>query len=205
PCVVRISDHRVRRPDSRRDGTHRRGRAAQQLGFHDVPHEPSGALGPEPKRRLLSQSVDFYPTPFEPQLTLQPLSEYAILHLQILVGSDRLANLVQWLGLVGCLFGVDVLAKALGADRWGRLVAVAFCATLPMAILQASSTQNDLTVSFWLLCSVSLLLRPPTTWTWSDTATMGAALGLSLLTKATAYLVVPPFVAIVALSTARAR
>ena len=45
-------------------------------------------------------SIDFYPTAIERQNYQPPLAEFAILHLQLLSGSDRFANLVQWFSFV---------------------------------------------------------------------------------------------------------
>ena len=47
-------------------------------------------------------SIDFFPTAHLQQLHQPPLSEWKILHFQILSGGDRFANTVQWLALVGC-------------------------------------------------------------------------------------------------------
>src|SRR5207249_2914067 len=68
-------------------------------------------------------------------------------------------------------------------------------ASLPMAILQASSTQNDLVASLWLVCFVYFLVRLVTAWKWTDAALGGISLGLAMLTKVTSYLLAPPFLA----------
>ena len=143
-----------------------------------------------------NRSVAFYPTHIMRQLHLNPGAEYAILHLQLLWGGDRLANLVQWLCMAGSLVGVSLIAKKLGADLRGQVFAALVCATMPMGILQASSTQNDYVVTFWLVCfiscGVSLVREERPTWTmWAGA---GVGLGLAILTKATACLIAFPFV-----------
>src|SRR5437899_1226641 len=85
-----------------------------------------------------SGTVSFFPTFYYAQISLQPLAEYFTLHTYILSGSDRFANLVQWLGSFGCLIGVSLIARLLGAGTKGQLFAALFCATLPNGILQAS-------------------------------------------------------------------
>jgi hypothetical protein len=138
-------------------------------------------------------SIAHYPTQILRQLVLPPWAELAILHLQVLSGGDRFANFVQWFGVVGGLVGVSLIAKEFGADVRGQILSVVVCATLPMAILQASSTQNDAAVAFWLICFVyfSLAIRRRDEWFYPYL--IGMSLGLALLTKATAYLLAPPF------------
>ena len=50
---------------------------------------------------MQNRSVDHYPTSIDRQLYLGPWTEFAILHLQVLTGGDRWANLVQWMALPG--------------------------------------------------------------------------------------------------------
>jgi hypothetical protein len=140
-----------------------------------------------------NHSIAHYPTQILRQLVLPPWAELAILHLQVLSGGDRFANFVQWSSVVGGLFGVSLIAKELGADVRGQILSVVVCATLPMAILQASSTQNDAAVAFWLICLVYLLLVMRRRQEWFCPYLAGMSLGLALLTKATAYLLAPPF------------
>jgi len=47
--------------------------------------------------------VAFYPANVQRQLFLSPWAEYAILHFQVLSGTDRSANLVQWFAYGGCI------------------------------------------------------------------------------------------------------
>jgi hypothetical protein len=140
-----------------------------------------------------NHSIAHYPTHILRQLVLPPWAELAILHFQILSGGDRFANLVQWFSVAGGLVGVSLIAEELGADVRGQILSVVVCATLPMAILQASSTQNDAAVAFWLICLVYFLLVMRRRQEWFYPYLAGMSLGLALLTKATAYLLAPPF------------
>ena len=147
-------------------------------------------------------SVAHYPTHIPRQLHLAPWAEFAILQLQVLTGGDRLANLIQWLAMLGCVLGVTRIAEQFGAGARGQILAGVFCATIPMGILQATSTQNDYVLSFWLVCFVHFgrALATPgegrsaTTKAWAA----GATLGLAILTKGTAYVIALPFVAAMA-------
>jgi hypothetical protein len=153
-------------------------------------------------------SVAHYPTHILRQLHQTPGAEFIILHLQLLSGGDHLANFVQWAGMLGTLFGVSLIAKQLGAGPFGQLFSAVVAVSLPMGILQASSTQNDHVVAFWLVCFVLFVLRVsdggagrPSR---SAYLTLGASLGLAVLTKSTAYLYALPFLLWAALSIVRA-
>ncbi len=97
-------------------------------------------------------SVSHYPTSYTPQLYQNPWSEFTILNFQILSSSDYYANLVQWFSMIGCIIAVSLIAKQLGADLKGQVFAAVVTATIPMGILQASSTQNDYVLAFWVVC-----------------------------------------------------
>jgi len=148
---------------------------------------------------LQNRSVAAYPTSFGPQLFEGPLGAYFVLNLKALaLGSDRLANLVQWFSYLFSMIAVSLVAMRLGATRRGQQAAVLAAATVPMAVLQASTTQNDLNVAVWCLiaayCAVTyirsdlgeLSIAPWAMWT-------GCALGLALLAKPTAYMFCFPF------------
>lgn len=141
------------------------------------------------------QSVAHYPTHNPRQLDLPPWSSFAIMHLQILSGGDRFANLVQWSSMAGCLVGVSLLARQLGAGLGGQVLATVVCATIPMGLLQSVTTQNDYVLSFWLVCLSYNVLRLVQGQTDARTfIEFGLALGLALLTKGTAYIYGLPLV-----------
>jgi len=133
-------------------------------------------------------SLRHYGTAYGHQLWNPPFAETVILTLRSLWGDDRPANLVQWSALVGVLVGVSGMARLLGLGRGGRLLAVAFAVSLPMALLQATSTQNDLVTGFWLVAAAFLvMLDRQGTLGRVERLALGAALGLGLLTKGTFY------------------
>jgi len=139
-------------------------------------------------------SVAHYPTSGPRQLYLSPWAEFAIMHLQILSGGDHLANLVQWFAMCGSIVGVTLIAQELGASGRVQACSAIIVATLPMGILQATSTQNDFVVSFWLVCFVYFGLLLLQEWRPAYAVAAGAALGLAILTKGTAYIFALPFV-----------
>ena len=154
---------------------------------------------------IQNRTVANYPTNLLRQLHQNPQAEFTILNFQILSGTDRLANLVQWFSMVGSVVGVSLLAKQLGATARGQILAAVVAGTIPMGILQGSSTQNDYVVAFWMVCLVyySMLLKADGKLLCALAA--GASLGLAILTKGTAYLYAFPFMVWVGLSLIRSR
>ncbi len=147
---------------------------------------------PRVVRWLQDGSVDFFPTWCPRQLYMAPWAEYGIAQLYALWGGDRLANLVQWGCQAGSIVGVSLVAARLGAGATGQAISAVFAATLPMGILQASSTQTDAAVAFWLVVLVCHGLGTGESGSYADALLAGAALGLSVLTKQTAYFYAPP-------------
>jgi 4-amino-4-deoxy-L-arabinose transferase-like glycosyltransferase len=137
------------------------------------------------------QSVDHYPTVIDRQLFNPPWAEFAILHLQILSDGDQFANMVQWTAMFISIIGVSAIAGRLGASYQGQLFAAIFCATLPMGILQGSSTQNDYVIAMWLVCLIYFILHTfPDHNNRVNIAAIGVSVGLAVLTKGTAYVYV---------------
>jgi hypothetical protein len=138
-------------------------------------------------------SIDHYATAYNHQNFMPPWAETAILHLRVLWGNDRPANLIQWISLVGSVVGVVAIAKLLGAGRKSQFLAAAFALSIPMGILQATSTQNDLVVTFWLVSlAFFVVLNKHRALTLFDLIILGIVLGLGMLTKATFYIYALP-------------
>jgi len=137
---------------------------------------------------ISDRSVAFYPTSIERQNYQMPLAEFGILHLQVLVGSDVFAALVQWTAFVVSICLAARLAAELGFSKRTQRVAAVVAATLPMVILQSSSTQNDVVASAFVLAFVLFLLRFRREFSPGQAAWAGLSLGLALLTKGTGYI-----------------
>jgi hypothetical protein len=138
-------------------------------------------------------SVAHYPTHIVRQLWLGPGAEFVITHLYLLTGGDRLANLVQWLAFAGCVVGAAIVAGELGGGPRARGLAALAGATLPMAIAQASSTQNDLVASFWLLSLGYWVLRFRVTPSAGPAILVGVSAGLAGLTKLPVWFLAVPW------------
>jgi hypothetical protein len=139
------------------------------------------------------EAVVPFATGIEAQNSRPPWAEFAILHFYVLSGGDHLANFVEWFAMLGSLIGVSLIAEQLGADRFSKLAAIVFAVTLPMGIVQASSTMNDYVVALWVVCVaveiLSLIQRK------NDKASfifVSMAAGLALVTKPTSVAYLAP-------------
>lgn len=141
-----------------------------------------------------NHSLSHFATHFYPETQFGPFAELVILNLQVLTGGDRLANHVQWFAFVFCILGVSNIARKLGANGESQVTAAVLCAALPTAILESSTNQNDLVVALTVVAVVNFglsLMSEPRGLFWL--LGLSCALGLAVLTKATALLFVAPF------------
>ena len=158
------------------------------------------------------KSVHHYPTGNDRQLWNSPWSEFAIAQTVILSGGDRLANLVQFGSMLVGLAAVSLIAKQFGAGPRGQFLAAMVAATIPMAVLQGSSTQTDWNVSCWVVCLLATLIdavqnlkndSQVSKFNPAVYLAAGTSLGLALLTKGTAYIFCAPLVGWLAWSSVR--
>jgi len=140
---------------------------------------------------MSNHSVRFYPTPDYAQLVLGPWSAYAMLDSYLLWGSDRFVNLVEFFSLCGCLVGVSLIAKMLGAGPRGQVLAAVVCVTIPEGVLEASGPLNTYVVSFWILTTIVFLMSANGDSGWLNTLCVGLSAALAVLTKGTAYILLP--------------
>jgi uncharacterized membrane protein YidH (DUF202 family) len=136
---------------------------------------------------MTNRDVNLYPAFYSVQLWMSPWAEYAILHLDVLYGGDRLVNLVEVLSMIGTITGASLIAQQLGASVRGQLVAAVATATLPEGVLEASGAMNTYVGAFWIVVAVYYLLRWNKQQSWGVTCALGAAVGLAIFSKGTAY------------------
>ena len=140
---------------------------------------------------LSNHNVRFFPTPDYCQIIYGAWSEYAMMHTELLWGSDRFVNIVQWLSMLGSLIAVSLIAKKLGASPRGQVLAAVVCATIPEGLLEASAPMSTYVVSFWIAVTVFFLLEWNESPGWFNTVCAGLAAGLAIFTKGTAYIALP--------------
>ena len=149
-------------------------------------------------------SVAPYPTHIARQVLLGPGAEYLLLVLQVLSWSDALANFLQLFCWVLLVWSAPSLARLAGApERIARWAAV-LVAAMPMAVLQATSTQNDLVSAVMAVALVAastpFLHRSPR-WRGRDVTLLATAGTAAALVKPLAVVVVLPILAVVAWRT----
>lgn len=140
-------------------------------------------------------AVRHYPTGIETQNTMPPGAELLVLHTYGLAHGDRWSNLPQWFAMLGSLVAISYIAKQLGAGRTGQWLAVLIAATLPAGIVQASSNMTDYITGFWILCvaAETAARERDKTPEPSELIWVGAAAGLSIVTKPTGFAFLLPF------------
>lgn len=137
---------------------------------------------------ISNNNISYYPTEISAQNYQMPLAEFAIMHVQILAGCDIYANLVQWVSFLVLICLGFLIAGELGLSKRQQFISAIVVATLPMAILQASSTQNDLVVSSFLMSFGLFMLRLRDKLSSENVLIASISLGLALMTKGTAFL-----------------
>jgi len=108
---------------------------------------------------LQNRNLDHYPTSIGRQLDSNILAEELILAARSAVDAYPVANLVQWICFAGCILVAGEICRLIGGSALAQGMTQLAVATLPMAILQASSTQNDLVVAFFAATCVFFVLR----------------------------------------------
>ena len=130
-----------------------------------------------------------------------PHSEMGGLATMVLGGSDRYVALVQGGAYVALAIGVVGVARGLGLGRPPALLGGLLVATLPVIALQASTAQNDLVVSSFLVAAVVLLLATGRGAPWLAATAAALAVG----TKLTAVIGIPVLVVVALAATPAVR
>lgn len=178
-------------------------------GFFGAPNAWDGLTYhlPRVERWVEQQHLGFWPTSVDRQLWMPPFGGYAILQFRLLTGGDRLAFLPSWLAYLGCILLSAHVCRQLGGFRGQAALAALVMATMPVAVLHASSVQTDLLTAFWVLCAASLVLgvwsAPEVARDWRHALWLAAVVALALLTKATAALALVPWLLLYAWALVR--
>ncbi len=132
-------------------------------------------------------SLAHYPTATTRQIYTPSLAEQIILHFKVLSGSDYFSNVVQWFAAITSWITVSLLAQKLSADSKGQMLASVLAATLPMGLVQQTSTQTDYVLTCWFSIFVYLLWDLFQVGGYKRVLLTGASLGLACLTKGNAH------------------
>ncbi|WP_165435859.1 ArnT family glycosyltransferase [Micromonospora violae] len=159
---------------------------------------------PKVEHWVAQGDLDFWPTAIHRQVTIPPGAEYLLLHLRLLTGGDHLHNLVQWAAGVVCLLVAARITAQLGGGRRAQLLTAFVLATTPMVVLQATSTQTDLICAAWVACAATLVLDGLRRRTgWGTLLGLGAATGLTAVTKTSGLIAVGPLLVLWGLAQLR--
>ncbi|MCX5749209.1 MAG: glycosyltransferase family 39 protein [Candidatus Saganbacteria bacterium] len=105
-----------------------------------------------------------------------------------------MANFVQWFAMIGSIIAVTLLVKLMKGGIKAQIISGFVVSTIPMGIMQSTSTQTDYLTAFWLLCLALFVVRSNHENGPLNVIGAGVALGLAVLTKPTACFFAAPFV-----------
>ncbi len=106
-------------------------------------------------------------------------------------GTDQLANLVQWTALLGLAAGIFSICRLIAFPMFASLFAAACFVAMPQPLLQATSTQNDLVVSLFVVSAILFGIRSLRDHSRGDLTVAAASLGLAIGTKGTTMIAAP--------------
>jgi len=153
------------------------------------------------------RAVVDYATGIEVQNVIPPGSEMIMLQFYVLQQGDRLVTFVGWFAMFTSLIAVSRIARSLGVSLRGQLLAAVFLGTLPMGIIQASSTVSDYVMAVWVLCATVESMDVFVDAIRSNRLVfVSLSAGLAILTKPTAVAYLAPlavFLAIILLRRLR--
>jgi hypothetical protein len=137
---------------------------------------------------LVQKSVSHYFTLDDRQLRMPPLASYLRLHAFALCGQDFLFNFTQWIAFALSAALAASISWALSKSRQSAWFCALLVVTIPMAILQSMSSQNDLTAGVFGLVAILFLISMAGASSSGLFFLFWASLGLGALTKGTFYI-----------------
>jgi hypothetical protein len=142
---------------------------------------------------IQNKSLNFYPTHAERQLFMGPFAEICMLQIRIFTGSHQYAGLIQWFAMASSLVVVTMISKQLGLSLISQIVSAVVMVTIPMGIVQTTSTQTDYVVSFWIVMVAYFTIAAGNSESWVSFFGLGSSIGLAMFSKGTAFIFIAPF------------
>jgi len=132
---------------------------------------------------------------------MAPFGEYLLLHLYFITNSDRLLFISQWLAYLSIIALTVCITKKFITQKIRSVYVAILAASLPIAVLQSSSTQTDLVTCLMVLLSLYYAFEFKKSPGYKQALALGVSLGLGALTKATfvVYAVIPLGIIVLAL------
>ncbi|MFN8282451.1 MAG: hypothetical protein U0U67_04510 [Chitinophagales bacterium] len=143
---------------------------------------------------IFNKNVNFFPTMVGMQLYYNPLAEYQILQLELLTNSIRYANFVQFFAMLGSCIAVSLIVKKMNGNQQSQLIGFLLTLTLPLGIFQATSTQNDFVVGFFMITAFYYLIKLfYDAIDYKSVILFGISMALCGLTKFSGWIFIFPF------------
>ncbi|MBP8755002.1 MAG: glycosyltransferase family 39 protein [Chitinophagales bacterium] len=140
-------------------------------------------------------NVNPYATHIVRQVSQPPLSEYFQMHFMLLSGSDKFANLVQWMFMTGAVVATGRIGLHLTGNKTVARLSMLLAVLIPMGILQSSSTQNDMAVSFFIVAALLFAIKAANkNFKLQEILLFSISVSLACLTKGTAYIFLLPII-----------
>jgi len=143
---------------------------------------------------IQNQNINFFSTPDQRMLFMPPFSDFLNLHIYLLFKNNFLFNFVQWFSMFFSIILVSLIVRELGGSLKAQLLSSLFLVTLPMGILQSTSTQTDYVISFWFLSFLYFLLKYKNNADLKNLSYLSISLGIGILSKQTMYFFSLPFI-----------
>ncbi|PLK43744.1 hypothetical protein [Emticicia sp. TH156] len=115
---------------------------------------------------IQNQNLQHYPTTSPFQLYYNVMSEYFLLHTLVLAGGDYFVNAVQFVSMAGTLVAASLIGQLWGVSKKGQGLAAILVFSIPMGVVQSTTSQNDYLASFYFICFLffgSLIFKNKTT------------------------------------------
>ncbi len=103
-------------------------------------------------------SVNYYLTNIDRQLFSPVLSEYNLLFMMLLSGTDSLLAMQQYLGMLLTAYFLYQILRRIGTSRAFSLFGVFMFLSMPLTVSQSITTQNDLGALLWYVIFLYYLL-----------------------------------------------
>ena len=143
---------------------------------------------------LQNRNVAYYQTYCYRQDVSTPAAEYLLMVWQGTLKTDALDFALQFFLYLFSLLLLNKILLKMECAPLARKVAVLIAAATPMAVLQASSTQNDIAAAYCALCILYFaLLIGENRMKWNNLIGLAIAISIGYLVKPTAVLAVIPF------------
>lgn len=140
---------------------------------------------------LQNGSLGFFDTYNLTQNYSPPNAEILIMWSILFIKSDIFAGFIQFIAYLGTILLIYGTAREIGANIFQGIFASLVWASIPEVMLEATSTQNDIVATFFLIAAIFFMLRGCNELGWRGFMVSGISLGLAVGTKATAILALP--------------